>query len=491
MARWQSANVLQTTPGGRQLWRFNANGTDFVFAEEQKLGVAEPLPTDVVGKDWRTLLRSKLNVAWLPADKIFLRAIQLPSSDLNEIRSMVELQIEKLSPLPVTQIVWSIQLLPSGVRTSPSAATSTATGVAENADAEATQSVPLQTVIVIIAARGYVEEFLGELESQGFLADRLEVPGLEQLVATKTTENGVWIYPNAPGEPLLIAWWSGGTLHNLAMVSLPETEERAELLKSQIEQMAWAGELEGWMTEPPKIHLVATPEQAKIWEPILRTTAESELANPNAVAGTAAAPIEVFPALKPADAAAKAAESAAQDGSTTNLLPDDYARRYRQQFIDGLWMRALFSALVLYGVAVVLYFAVVLVLNYRASAVTSQVRSLGLSYTNALKDEEQLRILKDRQELKYAALDCWKAVAQNMPTDLTLDDMSFGRGKLDLRGSAPSDSQIAITEFNDSLRAARTTNGPVFSEVGPPAVTIRGDRAEWRFSCYTKGFEGR
>src|SRR4051812_17440329 len=156
MARWHSANVLQTTPGGRQLWRFNANGTAFVFAEEQKLSINEQIPADLVAKDWRSLLRNKLNVAWLPADKVFLRAVQLPSSDLNEIRSMVELQIEKLSPLPVTQIVWSIQVLPN---------TSAPGAPAEGANAEAATAVPLQTVIVIIAARSYVEEFLGELES--------------------------------------------------------------------------------------------------------------------------------------------------------------------------------------------------------------------------------------------------------------------------------------------------------------------------------------
>jgi len=486
MARWQSANVLQTTPGGRQLWRFNANGTGFAFAEEQKLGVNEPIPADLVAKDWRALLRSKLNVAWLPAEKVFLRAVQLPSSDLNEIRSMVELQIEKLSPLPVTQIVWSIQALPNTAKAPTPVPVTPGEG-----EAAVTATVPLQTVIVVIAARSYVEEFLGELESQGFLADRLEVPGLEQLLATKVTENGVWIYPNGPGEPLLIAWWSGGTLHNLAMVSLPETDDRSELIKTQIEQMAWAGELEGWMTEPPKIHLVATPDQAQVWEPILRRTAESEVANPGNLTGAPAAPIEIYPALKPAEAAGKAAESAAKDGSTTNLLPEDFSRRYRQQFIDGLWMRALFSALVLYGVAVVVYFAVVLVLNYRATAVTAQVKQLDLSYTNALRDEAQLQILQDRQELKYAALDCWKAVAQCMPNDITLDDLYFQRGKLELRGSAPAESQIAITEFNDALRAAKERGAPVFSEVGPPAVTIRGDKAEWRFSCYTKGFEGK
>jgi hypothetical protein len=482
MARWQSANVLQTTPGGRQLWRFNANGNAFVFAEEQKLAVSEQIPADLVAKDWRTLLRSKLNVAWLPADKVFLRAVQLPSNDLNEIRSMVELQIEKLSPLPVNQIVWSIQVLPNAAV--PVAA------AAEGASVEATTSVVLQTVIVIIAARSYVEEFLGELENQGFLTDRLEVPGLEQLVATKAVGNGVWVYPSGPGEPLLIAWWYGGVLHNLAMVSLPETPDRGELLKVQIEQMAWAGELEGWLTEPPRIHLVATKEQADAWEPLLRHTAESELANPSA---TGSAAIEIIPALKPADAAAKVAEAAAQDGSTTNLLPDEYARRYRQQFVDGLWMRALFGALMLYGVAVIVYFAVVFVLNMQATKVNAQVNELGGSYTNALRDDAQLQILKERQELKYAGLDCWKSVADSLgeSTSITIEDLFFQRGKLELRGSVPADQQIQITDFNDKMRAYKIGNAVLYTEVGPPAVTIRGDRADWRFTCMMKGAEKR
>jgi hypothetical protein len=477
MARWHSANVLLTSAGGRQLWRFNANGNGFAFQDEQKLSIGEQLPADYVGKDWRSLLRNKLNVAWLPADKVFLRVIQLPSSDLNEIRSMVELQIEKLSPLPVAQIVWSIQLLPSGPTPPP---------VQSGTEPEA--AATLKTVIVIIAARSYVEEFLGELENQGFLTDRLEVPGLEQLVATKPAGNGVYIFPNVATEPVLIAWWYGGTLHNVAMVSLPDSPDRGELLKTQIEQMAWAGELEGWLTEPPRLYVIATPEQAQVWEPILRQTAESELAAPSG----SAVPVEVVPALKPADAAAKAAEAAAKDASTTNLLPDDYARRYRQQFIDGLWMRALFGALVLYGVAVVIYFAVVFVLNFRMDTVTRQVKSLNIGYTNALRDEAQLQILKDRQELKYAALDTWKAVADTKPPAITVDDMYFQRGKLELRGTAPADDQISITEFNSALRGYMVNKTKLFTEVTPPALTVRGDRADWRFTCMMKGgVEGR
>ena len=49
---------------------------------------------------------------------------------------MVELQLEKLSPLPVAQIVWTAEILPK---------------TPEN----------LQPVIVVITARDLVEQFLG------------------------------------------------------------------------------------------------------------------------------------------------------------------------------------------------------------------------------------------------------------------------------------------------------------------------------------------
>src|SRR5258708_35536808 len=117
----------------------------------RKIGALDPLPTKVVAKDWSTMFQRKLNIAWLPADQVFLRVVHLPASDPQELLSMVELQLEKLSPLPVAQIVWSMEPLPK---------------VAEN----------LQPVIVIMPPRDLVEEFAGKLQSSGYRAVRLEVP---------------------------------------------------------------------------------------------------------------------------------------------------------------------------------------------------------------------------------------------------------------------------------------------------------------------------
>ena len=142
-------------------------------------------PPALIAKDWRSLWQRKLNIAWLPPEHVFLRVAQFPVSDFDETLSMVELQLEKLSPMPVTQIVWSIHVLPH---------------------AEGN----LQTVIVMIVARNDVEEFLGQLEGQGYLADRLDLPLLDQLQATPITSDGAWIYPGAVGGKPRRRWWPGG-----------------------------------------------------------------------------------------------------------------------------------------------------------------------------------------------------------------------------------------------------------------------------------------
>src|SRR5262249_57228557 len=129
---------------------------------EQTSFEGEPLPSHIVNKDWRALWQRKLNVAWLAPEHVFLRVVHLPRSEMGETLSMIELQLEKISPMPVAQIVWSIQLLDHAEPT-------------------------LQTVIVMIVARNVVEEFLGQLEGQGYPADRTEFRVLDRGTSTVMT----------------------------------------------------------------------------------------------------------------------------------------------------------------------------------------------------------------------------------------------------------------------------------------------------------------
>ncbi|HWD17857.1 MAG TPA: hypothetical protein VHB20_01150 [Verrucomicrobiae bacterium] len=447
---------MEPSAGGKRLWELAAEGGKFTVNKETALLLHEPAPSGAVGKDWQELFRRKLNVAWLPLDKVFLRAIQLPTSDPAEVQSMVELQLEKLSPLPVTHIVWSTFLVPK----------------------PAAQPDALQTVVVIIALRSYVEEFLGELEGMGFLADRLECPVLEELLAININQDGVWVFAGKEGEPALVAWQQAGVLQNLTLITLPEGPERAQQLKGQIEHIAWSAELEGWLTAPPTIHLVALPAQAAFWEPVLRDLSET--------------PVDVRPPAAPARLAAFGAERCAADGSNSSLLPKEFSTRYHQQFVDGLWMRAIFLVVGIYLAGVLMYFGALYSLKLALQKEQRNLAAVTPAYVESQKDKQEIDILQKRADLQYAALDAWKAIAESMPEGVTLNDMYFKGGKLELHGTAPVDDLQAIYDFNESLRTAKNVRGEVlFKDVGTPKTVTRGNQTEWTFSSATREAEGQ
>jgi hypothetical protein len=420
-AKVHSCNVLEVGAQARQVWQFESRASTYVLNREHTSLDGERLPSRIVNKDWRTLFQRKLNVAWLPPENVFLRVAQLPRSDFDETRSMVELQLEKLSPMPVAQVCWSFHCL---------------------SHAEGNQ----QSVIVMIVARNVVEEFLGKLEGQNYLADRLELPLLDQLQTTAITEDGAWIYPDAAGgkNSALVAWWYGGVLRNLDLLTLPAVNP-TEGLKEQLLQMSWAGELEGWMTSPPEWHLVADVAVPR-WEPHLRAGLER--------------PIEVITPRPASELAALTARRSALAESGSNLLPLEYATKYQQQFHDRLWMRGLLALGGVYLLGVAIYLIALGYATFLTTRVENEVALLGPTYTNSIQLRDRFKVLKERSDLKFAALDCWNTTARLLPENSTLDSLNFTDGKrLALNGLAPTGEMQQLLQFERAMRNAGTGDG--------------------------------
>jgi hypothetical protein len=448
MARWHSCNILHTAPDANRLWQFDAKSGE--LNRESGTPPGQPLPSGMTDKSWTALWQKKLNIAWLPPENIFLRVIELPRSSFGETLSMVELQLEKLSPVPVTQIVWTLQLLPQAP--------------AEN----------IQTVIVVIVERKVVEDFLGKLETQGYLADQLEVPMLDRLATMRADEDGAWIYPALLNgqNAALVAWWVGAALRSLSFIVLSADGDRAKSVKDQLTQLVWAGELEGWLTTSPRWHLVADGAIAGEWETFLRDGLGE--------------PVEVTkPKPLPELAAHTARRATAADTSNPALLPAEFSTRYRQQFVDRLWLRGLIATGVLYAIGVVIYFCATWVLGYQTDKLVQQVASISGSYTNTLQLKARGEVLQERQDLKFASLDCWKLVSENLPAGISLQRFSFGDGrKLALNGTVTPDQITPITDFYDTLRKAQLNGQPMFVAGGGDPLSYRknGNQVTWNFS---------
>jgi hypothetical protein len=190
--------------------------------------------------------------------------------------------------------------------------------------------------------------------------------------------------------------------------------------------------------------------------------------------------------LAPADLAALTARRAATNSVSTNLLPPEYSARYRQQFIDRLWMRGLGALLMVYVLFVAVYLGWVQFAKWRHSTVATEIASLGPSYTNALQLKERVKVLQDQLDLQFAALDCWKAVSDFLPTELTLSSLAFDRGrKLTLVGTAANDDVTKVSDFNGNLRNATVKNQPLFNKVNAPTINPQpgAQQISWSFAC--------
>ena len=176
-------------------------------------------------------------------------------------------------------------------------------------------------------------------------------------------------------------------------------------------------------------------------------------------------PVSVSAPPAPVELAAATAKRAASAGQS-NLLPAEFTAQYHQQFVDRLWLRGLAYAGLAYAVFLVIYFCAVSVLNFRTTGVEARVAAISNDYTNALQLKARYGVLQERQQLKYAALDAWQLVAQELPPGLALSRFSFANGQsVTLGGQVAADDITKIFDFNDAIRKVKVNSQPVFNPV--------------------------
>src|SRR5207248_2137054 len=105
-------------------------------------------------------------------------------------------------------------------------------------------------------------------------------------------------------------------------------------------------------------------------------------------------PIEITSPKHLPELASATARRAATADPKSNLLPPEYELRYRQQFVDRLWMRGIGAVLGVYVIGVLIYFVALQVLSYRTGGVEEKVAGISQDYTNAIQLKARYQILK-------------------------------------------------------------------------------------------------
>jgi hypothetical protein len=141
----------------------------------------------------------------------------------------------------------------------------------------------------------------------------------------------------------------------------------------------------------------------------------------------------------------------------------------------------------LYAVGCVIYFCAAGWEGYRAGDMEHAVARISNDYTNSIQLKARLGVLQERSQLKYAALDCWETVAQELPSSVTLARSSFANGsKLSLSGTVDQTDTEKVIHFYDSLKKAKHKEQPMFNS-NPDSgdmlnIRAQGDKMAWSFA---------
>jgi len=456
--------LLESAAEGSRLCQFSVSSKKVKLSGDLRVADLIELPAKAVGKDWSDLLRRKLNIATLPPEKVFLRVVELPECEPDELLPMVEFQIEDLSPLPMAQTVWSAEAVPGS------------TGTEGN-----------QTVLVMIAERGVVGDRLDELEAVNYLADRVEVPLLRELVPGEPREDGahIQLVQGADSVLALVSWWFAGRLRDVNSFNLPDTAASRDALVEKINSIALAGEVAGWMPDEPACHLAKRGDVAADWN--------------TALAKCFGRIREVEP-MSEVDLATAAVEFTART-TAPGLMLEDYSARNRQRFQDGLWMQGVKGAVALMLIGLCVFFAYGSWLQSDLDDLNQQVKVQGLQYTNALSLKAKMQTLKKQEALKTAALNAWSEVAIGLPGELKFTQLMFSSDrtlegntsrKLRIVGTADDGKETFIDDYNLVLARMEVEGREgqkLFSSVspGPSRKDPRKKLTTWSVECKFDG----
>ena len=129
-------------------------------------------------------------------------------------------------------------------------------------------------------------------------------------------------------------------------------------------------------------------------------------------------------------------------------------------------------------------------LTVKTQNVEKQVAAISGSYTNTLQLQARAEVLKERQMLKYAALDCWKIVAEQLPPGVALQRFSFANGQqLSLNGTATPDQINTLFDFDTGMQKARLNDQAMFDAGDPLVYRQNANQVTWNFSLLLRHVE--
>ncbi len=436
-----------------ELTTARAEGAEVSVLQQSSASAAPPAGMPEAKPQWQNAaqsLRQQFDprehrvVTSVSCEDVLCQILRLPATEPAELKQMLDLQIDSITPLPMEEVVYSFEPL-------------------EVADGQT-------RVLVAIARKAKVNERVEALESAGLPPEIVSVDALamfralarRELLAQDDRLNVLVIVGLVSADVIV---YSQGV--PLAVRSLVLGADGESVLREELQRTFVATEAGQPQRMMGGVTFLAQGEELKTFaEKVAKglTTQSSFLTN-----GTV-----------PSAALSLCLQYATGETETLNLLPDEWRQKRQAKAFRRRLIRAAIAVGIVYVLALVVFLTVLFVKNTQLNRVVKDIKSRQVAFAQARQLQGQLIAMRKQLDTKYSALEVLREITVRMPKDMQLTSFAFKKDlTVALKGQASSAS--AALDFETQLQKS-----DLFSKISPGRSDTVGGLTKFDLTCTLK-----
>ena len=383
-------------------------------------------------------------VTSVSCEDVLCQILRLPATEPAELKQMLDLQIDNITPLPLEEVVYSFEPL-------------------EAADGQT-------RVLVAIARKTTVNERVQALESAGLQPEIVSVDALamfralarRNLLAADDLLNVLVILGVVSANVIVYSRGVPLTVRSLVLGTEGELVLREELQRTFV--AAEAGQPQRMMGG---VTFLAPSQE-------LKTFAE------NVANGLNTRSSFLTNGAVPSAALSLCLQYAGDETTQLNLLPEEWRQKRQAAAFRKRLIRGGIALGVLYVLALAVFLTMLGVKRAQLNRVAREIQSRQGDFNTARQLQGELIAMRKQLDTKYSALEVLREITVRMPKDMQLSSFSFKKDMtVSLKGQAPA-AGIAL-DFQSRLEQCE-----LFAKVTAGRSDTAGGLTKFDLTCTLK-----
>lgn len=401
-----------------ELTTARTEGGDIQVLQQASASAAAPEGAENTAPQWPAAAQSLRRqfdprehriVTSVSCEDVLCQTLWLPSTEPGELKQILDLQIDNITPLPLEEIVYSFERLESrDGQTRVLVAIAAKVTVNERVEALEMAGLPPEIVSVDALAMFHALSKRNALPTD----DRLNV----LVILSATSANVIVHSQNVPYAVRSI----------VLSAEAVQSDEGESLLREELQRTLMAAEAEHPQRGVGTVTFLTKDEELKS----LAERVSTGLSMPSSFLTNGAAP---SPALS------LCLQCATDTSAQLNLLPDEWRSKRRAAAFRQRMIRGAIALGVVYALALAVFLTFLAVKASQLHRVENEVKRLQPDFMQARQTQSELVAMRKQLDTRYSALEVLREITALMPDGVRLSEFAFKKDQtVGLKGQAPS-----------------------------------------------------